>query len=145
MVLKSFFEVYKFYRSYAAFKDGQFHFLDVVGPDEYHERVDDNAFTNYQIKYSLNSLLLKIITKPDLKSLLAKYSNIDEIGAFLYAIYLPKPDENGVIEQFTGYFDLENITAKELKPRIDNPATYLGGKDGLATPTRVIKLMLLRS
>ena len=34
-------------------KDGKFHILTVIGPDEYHEDVDDNAFTNGAAKQCL--------------------------------------------------------------------------------------------
>jgi trehalose/maltose hydrolase-like predicted phosphorylase len=33
--------------------DGSGHLRDVIGPDEYHERVDDNAFTNVMAGYNL--------------------------------------------------------------------------------------------
>ncbi|MES1166888.1 MAG: glycoside hydrolase family 65 protein, partial [Pseudomonadota bacterium] len=41
-------ECARFYLSYAYFKadKGRYEILDVVGPDEYHERVNNNAFTN---------------------------------------------------------------------------------------------------
>jgi trehalose/maltose hydrolase-like predicted phosphorylase len=33
--------------------DGQYHIRSVIGPDEYHETVDDNAFTNVMAKWNL--------------------------------------------------------------------------------------------
>ena len=27
-------------------EDGKYHFRNVIGPDEYHDRIDDNAYTN---------------------------------------------------------------------------------------------------
>jgi protein-glucosylgalactosylhydroxylysine glucosidase len=34
--------------------DGKYHILNVIGPDEYHEDVNDNAFTNGAAKHCLN-------------------------------------------------------------------------------------------
>ena len=33
--------------------DGMLHINDVVGPDEYKEHVDDNAFTNYMARWNI--------------------------------------------------------------------------------------------
>jgi len=50
-------ECARFFYSYAYFKPGKnrFELLDVTGPDEYHERVHNNAFTNAAVKYSLDT------------------------------------------------------------------------------------------
>lgn len=37
--------------------DGKYHILNVIGPDEYHEDIDDNAFTNGAAKHCLQSAL----------------------------------------------------------------------------------------
>lgn len=137
--LEVFAEVYKFYYHYATKINGKFHFLDVVGPDEYHERVDNNAFTNYQIKYSLENVFYKVFRKADLKERLKVLLNLDEVRNFLSNIYLPRPNEEGIIEQFSGYFKLEDISLETLHKRIKNPQAYLGGQKGIATPTRIIK------
>ncbi|HKM02713.1 MAG TPA: hypothetical protein VJZ31_02155, partial [Bacilli bacterium] len=102
-------EVAVFYESYATLIDGQYHFLDVVGPDEYHERVDDNAFTNYHI-YLTFKALIKLISKHFVDPLeLTKHLDVDSISKFINKIYLPQIDEHGIIEQFNGYFKLEDI------------------------------------
>lgn len=137
--LDVFVEVYRFYYHYATKVENKYHFFDVVGPDEYHERVDDNAFTNYQIKYSLEGLFYKIFRYPELKKALEEKVNLNEVRQFLSNIYLPKPNEDGIIEQFKNYFKLEDINVKTLHKRIKNPQAYLGGEKGLATKTRVIK------
>ena len=45
-------ECARFYYSYAYFKKdkNRYEILDVIGPDEYHERVNNNAFTNMVAK-----------------------------------------------------------------------------------------------
>ena len=37
--------------------DGKLHILDVVGPDEYKEHVDDNAFTNYMAHWNIQKAI----------------------------------------------------------------------------------------
>ena len=43
-----------FYYTYSSFKPykNRYELLDVVGPDEYHERVSNNAFTNVMVKHA---------------------------------------------------------------------------------------------
>ncbi|MDR1697508.1 MAG: hypothetical protein LBR37_01130 [Erysipelotrichaceae bacterium] len=134
-----FIEVYKFYRSYSTFDviTGQYHFNDVIGPDEYHERVNDNAFTNYLIYFTLRELL-GIFDTGDNNSCFAAEKEITPvmIRSFLESIYLPKPNQDGIIEQFAGYFLLEAVTPEVLKTRMETQNEYWGKKASL---TKVIK------
>lgn len=59
---------------------------------------------------------------------------------FVEQLYIPAPDpESGLIPQFDGYQSLENIPLAALKSRILNPGEYLGGGNGLATTTQILK------
>ncbi len=131
--LELIFEVYKFYKSYATLLNNQYHFLDVVGPDEYHERVNDNAFTNYHIYFTLLDFI-HILDKENYD-----YPHKEEMLDFINHIYLPKINENGVIEQFDGYFLLKDIKYNDYLDVIKKEKNYLGGENGLLTPTRIIK------
>lgn len=144
------FEVAKFFYSYAyynSFKQ-RFEILDVTGPDEYHERVNNNAFTNAMVKRALEiavktSELLEEQAPDVVKAFLAKDESgitIDDIRHMLDRLYLPQPDtENGLIEQFDGYYRLEDTTLAELKSRVLHSNEYWGGGSGLATTTRILK------
>ena len=44
-----------------------------------------------------------------------------------------------MIEQFTGYFDLEDVSIENLKKRIKDPKEYWGGENGVASKTQIIK------
>ena len=126
------YECAKFYISRATFRDGQYHFDDVIGPDEYHERVNDNAFTNY-IAYRTIELAAQYYEYGDaIKNRLS----VDELTEFKNKIYLPVPNKDGLIEQFDGYFDLENKYPQEVKALRRNDKEYLGG---LAIKTKTIK------
>ncbi|MEM8569222.1 MAG: glycosyl hydrolase family 65 protein, partial [Bacteroidota bacterium] len=55
-------------------------------------------------------------------------------------IYLPAPDpETGVIEQFDGYSNLEEISPDELRKRLIDPGEYWGWPNGVAVNTQVLK------
>jgi trehalose/maltose hydrolase-like predicted phosphorylase len=65
--------------------------------------------------------------------------DISMFDDFSKKLYVPQPNEDNVIEQFDGYFKLEDISLPELKKRIIIPNEYLGGTNGLATTTRILK------
>lgn len=143
-------ECARFFYSYAYFKTGKqrFEVLDVTGPDEYHERVHNNAFTNAAVKYSLDTAVRvsELLNRKDdryYNALIDRIAIRDELAAIRdmsEALYVPAPDpQTLVIEQFDGYQRLEDLTLKELKSRIQNPNEYLGGGCGLATTTKIIK------
>ncbi len=127
-----------FFCSYARLKeDGRYHLDDVIGPDEYHERVNDNAFTNYMAKHAVDytiSAMKKHGTKdPETLQILGKLED------FSAKLYLPLPNENGIIEQFEGYFEKEDCSLDVVRSRVKDPKQYWGGKDGPAANTQIIK------
>ncbi|HEX2945180.1 MAG TPA: glycosyl hydrolase family 65 protein [Clostridia bacterium] len=143
-------ECARFYYSYAYYKKekSRFEILDVTGPDEYHERVHNNAFTNRMVKSTLETALsvLKILKESCFaayENLIAKLDyekDIENITDLYEHLYIPQPQAGSlVIEQFDGYRKLEDVGLSELKKRILNKNEYLGGGSGLATTTRIIK------
>lgn len=144
------FEVARFLHSrvhYNQYKD-QYEIIRLLGPDEYHENVDNNAFTNYQTQFALKKALYfyhkmeneypekltELKSKIDLaESEITAWQQISE------KIYLPQPDENNLIEQFDGYFNLEDTTAEVLKDRLIDKEEYWGWPNGVAVFTQVIK------
>lgn len=129
--------------------DGEYYELhDVIGPDEYHERVNNNAYTNRMAKYTFESAVRvineiarldtatqeKLEQQYDLVSLLAKFTDAST------HIYIPQPkEETGVIEQFDGYEELEDAAIEEVRSRLLHEKEYWGGAYGVATHTKVIK------
>ncbi|MFN2340213.1 MAG: glycosyl hydrolase family 65 protein [Halanaerobium sp.] len=144
------FEVARFLHSrvhYNQYQD-QYEIIRLLGPDEYHENVDNNAFTNYQTQFALKKALYfyhkmeneypeklkKIKEKIELSE-----SEITAWQQIAEKIYLPQPDQNNLIEQFDGYFDLEDTTAEVLKNRLIDKEEYWGWPNGVAVFTQVIK------
>jgi trehalose/maltose hydrolase-like predicted phosphorylase len=143
-------ECARFFYSYAYFKEdkNRYEILDVIGPDEYHERVNNNAYTSkmvyHTIEVALETLeLLKNKYLREYEALILKldYSkDIQNIIRLKEKLYVPKPDENTlVIEQFDGYHRLEDCTLAEIKGRLLDPKEYWGGGHGVASTTKIIK------
>lgn len=143
-------ECARFYYSYAHFKKdrGRYEILDVIGPDEYHERVNNNAFTNQVVRETLviaGAVVehLRARHPAALTALLEKLGIAGELAGFADAaarLFVPAPDpQTGVIEQFDGYFKLRDATVEELKTKMVHPNEYLGAGQGLAVPTKIIK------
>jgi kojibiose phosphorylase/nigerose phosphorylase len=110
----------------------------VIGPDEYHERVNNNAYTNRMAKFTFDSAikiaqLLQEEPYAELEALLPQIKDASE------RLYIPKPDKNGIIGQFDGYFGLEDAALAEVRSRLKDPREYWGGGNGVASDTQIIK------
>lgn len=139
-------ECARFFYSYSYFKTekNRYELLDVTCADEYHERVNNNAYTNYMVKLTLEAAVdLFDNTNPnELTLLLDKldyHKDVQHIRDMNRLLYLPQPNKDGIIEQFDGYFKNESITLEELYSRIIKPNEYLGSPCGLAVHTQIIK------
>jgi kojibiose phosphorylase/nigerose phosphorylase len=106
-----------FYQSRAYCRPGSewLEFTDAVGPDEYHERVDNNAFTNRMAAYAL------------------------EMAGYAHKVRPPRRSAEGVVEQFDGYFKLEDAGLEEVRSRLKHPREYWGTQSGVAFATQIIK------
>ena len=140
-------ECARFYLSRASARlDGDpVDFADVIGPDEYHERVTNNAFTNRMILHCLESaLLLKEIfaDQPEWFASLINELRYEKDWPLLSQlrgrIRGPQARE-GVIEQFDGYFALEDCSLDTVRSRLRDPREYWGGDHGVAGTTQIIK------
>src|SRR5215469_15685692 len=98
--------------------DGQRHIRHVIGPDEYHEDVDDNAFTNvmarWNIARALEAMDLLRAHWPDQDAALRKKLELgeNEVADWRDAverIVTGLEPATGLYEQFAGYHKLEPI------------------------------------
>lgn len=126
--------------------DGLYHIPTVIGPDEYHEKVDDNAYTNYLIQNnfeiaikiydflenSFNEELLLLAKKIKLKN-----SEIKNWKKYKDKIYTGFDQKTGIFEQFKGFYDLEYIDLKQFEPR-SVPMDIILGSEKIKN-TQVIK------
>lgn len=143
-------ECARFYLSYAYYKrdKGRFEILDVIGPDEYHERVNNNAFTSQVAKETIRIALAVVDYLGQADEVLCKEligrldieGELDEFRFALERLYVPEANaDTRLIEQFDGYFRLKESTPAALKKKLVHPNEYLGAGQGLAVPTQVIK------
>lgn len=104
-------------------KKGAWVILDVIGPDEYKEHVDNNAYTNYMAAHNLR-LALRAMDEVEKRGgetydrLHAQFNFAESrarIQGVLDKMYLPQPDANGIVPQFEGYFDLTHIDLTKYK------------------------------
>jgi kojibiose phosphorylase len=113
------FETSRFWASrLEATPDGRYALSRVVGPDEFHEHVDDSAYTNYLVRWHLQQAAhvyadLAVTHPGELASLSERIGlGPDEVEEWLTRaeqIRLPAQNDDGVIEQFDGYFGLESL------------------------------------
>ena len=145
------FEVMRFLATHAYFKPeaNRYEFVRLLGPDEYHENVDNNFFTNYQARYvaRLTRDLFDLLADraPQALARLTRDLSITDEERALWddmanRIHVPEPDpETGLIEQFRGFFELEDILPDELAKRLKDPSEYWGWPNGIAVETQVSK------
>ena len=104
-------------------EDGLLHINDVVGPDEFKEHVDDNAFTNYMARWTMQKAVeyaeLLRAEKPELYAALdGKLGLTGLLPAWKEAmprIFLTKPNEQGVLPQDATYLTLPNVDLTKYK------------------------------
>ena len=105
---------------------GRAHIRGVIGPDEYHEMVDDNAYTNVMARWNLRRACLQT-TNDDVEA-----AERAAWGAGADALVDGLTGTGGLYEEFAGFFDLEPIVIAELAPRRPIAADLLLGRDRLA-------------
>jgi trehalose/maltose hydrolase-like predicted phosphorylase len=112
-------EAARFWASCARLEDdARYHIRGVIGPDEYHESIDDNAYTNEMARWTIErasaiidvlndrwpDACASLITRLDLTD--AERAQWRDVAARLATSFDPA---TGLFEQFAGYFALEDI------------------------------------
>jgi trehalose/maltose hydrolase-like predicted phosphorylase len=101
--------------------DGRAHIYGVIGPDEYHEPVDDNAFTNVMARWNLRRAAA-LAAPPERDRFL-------ELADALVDGYDPS---TGLYEEFAGFFRLEPLVIADIAPRRPIAADVLLGPERTA-------------
>ena len=103
--------------------DGKYHINDVVGPDEYHEHVNDNAFTNYMARWNMNKAIeyadmLKSDDPELYERLDSKLGIADSYPKWKDGaenIFLPQPTEDNILPMDDRFMDGEFIDLSKYK------------------------------
>ncbi len=102
--------------------DGSWHLRQVMGPDEFHSHVNDNAFTNHLVRWALRYAAdvhdEMATAAPEALSKVVEAIGLDpaEVArwrAVADGLAQPTTDSDGVIEQFAGFFDLDHVQVTE--------------------------------
>jgi trehalose/maltose hydrolase-like predicted phosphorylase len=112
-------ETGRFWASRAGLEaDGLCHIRGVVGPDEYHEDIDDNAYTNVMARWNIRraletAALLRERWPARWNSLASRLgladSELEQWRSVAETMKTGLDPETGVYEQFSGYFALEDV------------------------------------
>jgi len=116
-------------------EDGRYHIRGVIGPDEYHEGVDDNAYTNFMARWNLEcgqqvAQLLQTRWPQRWAELREKLNiSLDDLGLWhevAAQLAIDRDPATGLLEQFTGFFQLEPVDLAAYEPRLAAMDVLLG-------------------
>lgn len=114
---------------------GQYSISDVIGPDEYHDHVDNNAFTNAMVRWHLRKAIWlldwlreqdaaraeELVRQLDLTP--ERLAHWEDIAA---NIVLHRDAATGLIEQFDGFFGREEVDWPAFAGRTKSMQALLG-------------------
>jgi trehalose/maltose hydrolase-like predicted phosphorylase len=111
---------------------------NVIGPDEWHEHVNNNAHTNIMAQNNIENALIAFqwlkTTAPTKAAALAKQLDLtDERLAHMQDVQehikIPMDAQTDLIEQFDGFFELPKLDLEKYQGRKDSYQAILGVKD----------------
>ena len=121
------FETARFWTSRAVMEaDGRAHIRGVIGPDEYHEEIDDNAYTNVMARWNIRRALDAAdmlrerwpkVWEHLSSKLRLRQEELDEWRQAADSIADGLAPRTGLFEQFSGFFGLEYIDLKAYSGR----------------------------
>jgi trehalose/maltose hydrolase-like predicted phosphorylase len=127
-------------------KNGRFEISQQIGPDEYHENIDNSVFVNRMVVWHLQTAFdvlkwLEQHTPADHQRLVTALKLTPERLALWLDItqrmYIPFDTEKGIHIQFPGFFDLEYVPVPHYTPRTGSVQAMLG--HARTIQTQVIK------
>ncbi len=128
-------ETARYWASRARFdRDGRAHIYGVIGPDEYHEPVDDNAYTNVMARWNLRKAA-EWVAQFGADIAASERERWLDTAAALVDGY---DASTGLYEQFAGFYKLEPLVIAELSPRRPIAADLLLGHERVAA-AQVVK------
>ena len=108
---------------------------NVIGPDEWHEHVNNNAHTNQMAKRNIQTALytyewLQKISPRKAEELTQQLDLSEQRIKHMYDVadhlYFPQNPKTGLIEQFDGFFKLQKLDIEKYKGRKDSYQGILG-------------------
>ena len=145
------FEVARFLHSRVLWSEvrNRFELIRLLGPDEWHENVDHNAYTAHLTRLTMQHALaihrLLADRRPAALAELCESIDVDADDVDAWArveatLFEPGPDpDTSLIEPFDGFFDLADCRPDDLRKRLIDPGEYWGWPNGVAVHTQVSK------
>lgn len=112
------FETARFWVSRVTSGNSHHHIRGVVGPDEYHHAVNDNAYTNWMARFNLERAAWAA------QRYGVNTAEAQEWSELAGSLYCPVPGADGVIEQFEGFFALKDYPLPK-EERLKAPVSRL--------------------
>ena len=115
--------------------DGSYEITNVIGPDEWHEHVNNNVFTNYMMRDNLINGLrdlhwLETNAPAKARELVQQLNLTDERLThwqdIIDHIRIPQDPQTKVYEQFDGFFNLDILDQSQFVGRKDSYQGILG-------------------
>lgn len=151
-------ETAKFWASRVERNGERYEINDVIGPDENHEHVNNNAFTNAMAQWNLSSAImlwdwlarsypstaLRLQQELDLNA-----DRFSDWAAIAQNLTVSPDPETNLIEQCDGFFDLIDVDLADYEPRSRSMQALLGieptnQRQILKQPDVLMLLYLLR-
>ncbi len=106
-------------------EEERYEYRDVIGPDEYHEHVDNNAYTNRFAQWNLETAFAVLdwlrAHAPDRAAALSAQLDLGPERLAHWRDVIDRMHlhvgEGGLIEQFDGYFRRQDVDLVALEPR----------------------------
>jgi trehalose/maltose hydrolase-like predicted phosphorylase len=135
-----------FWGSRVESRNSHYEMTDVIGPDEYHEHVNNNGFTNRMAQWHLQQALellswleqhaprdyQRLVEQLDLKE-----TRINLWRDIINNMWIPFDEDKQIHIQFDDFFELEYIPVQKFEPRVGGIWGYLGHER--ASQSQVIK------
>lgn len=127
-------------------KNGRYEISHQIGPDEYHENIDNSVFTNRMVVWHLQTALqlldwLRGNAPHDHERLVSllnlNETRLDRWRDIVARMYIPFDEAKQIHVQFPGFFDMEYIPVPNYQPRTTSVQAILGHSRTIQT--QVIK------
>jgi trehalose/maltose hydrolase-like predicted phosphorylase len=120
--------------------NGRFELHDQIGPDEYHENIDNSAFVNRMVVWHLQEAIellswLRDHAPADAERLTQQLKlddqRLNHWQDIIERMYIPFDEKKQIHIQFDGFFDLEYIPVPKYEPRVGGIWGFLGHERAL--------------
>jgi hypothetical glycosyl hydrolase len=104
-------------------EDGSYHINKVIGPDEYKEHINNDAYTNYMAHWCMENAVKQYLSLKEkdhetfvrLNKKLHLDAEMEMVQRKIENIYLPEPNEDQIIAQEDAYLQKEIIDLSKYK------------------------------